>query len=80
MGYGCRHNNSIVFERYDLEGVANVAAQRRDGATMEYTHAYYDGICAVLSTCLNHEWRDQSEFFAIFDNLYMGRDCNADYQ
>lgn len=71
MAYGCRHNDTIVINRYDLGGVKNVLA-RRIG---EFRRAdidpdsYYAGAFDALDTLSTFEWRDQSEFFALFDAL-----------
>ena len=72
MGYGCRHNDSIVIEKYDLDGVANVLA-RRVGALHPADvdgQSYYAGAFNALLTLLEHEWKNQVEFFTIFDALW----------
>jgi hypothetical protein len=72
MGYyACRHNDTIVLNRYDLCGVLNVLA-RRIG---EFRRAdvdegsYYAGAFDALDTLSTFEWRDQAEFFTLFDGL-----------
>lgn len=71
MGYyACRHNNTIVLNRYDLDGVMHVMA-RRIGEFREDVDAdsYYAGAFDALDVLSTFEWRDQSEFFALFDAL-----------
>lgn len=69
MTWGCRHNNSIVLQRYDMEGVLRVMERRREETGCEITGAYFDGACDVIGTLLNHEWNAQDEFFTIFDSI-----------
>lgn len=69
MGYGCRHNNSIVIERQDLDGICNVFKRRITECERQEDVFYYCGALDVLSIIRNHEFRDQSEFFAILDAL-----------
>ena len=70
MGYGCRHNFSIVIERYDLDGVLNVLRNRYGRMAVEDIDAdsYAAGAYHALNMLRNHEWRDQSEYFTIFDS------------
>lgn len=71
MGWGCRHSNTVIIERYDIDGACNVLARRmgdyhpadRDDAS------YHAGAYLALDILRNHEWRDQQEFFALFDGL-----------
>ena len=69
MGYGCRHNNSIVIERQDLDGICNVFARRAHDAERQEDAFFYEGAFAALDIIRNHEFRDQSEYFAILDAL-----------
>ena len=71
MGYGCRHNNSIVIERTDLDGACNVLARRCEGfhPSDRDDASFHAGAYLALDVIRNHEWRDQSEFFALFDGL-----------
>lgn len=69
MGWGCRHNNTIVLNRDDLNGMCNVFARRRDEAQRQEDAFAYSGAYAALDIIRNHEFRDQSEFFEIFDAL-----------
>lgn len=68
---GCRHNDNIVINRYDLGGVMNVLARRIGEFRREDMDAesYYAGAFDALDTLHTFEWRDQSEFFALFDAL-----------
>lgn len=72
MGYGCRHNNSIVIERQDLDGICNVLARRVYDAERQEDAFFYEGAFAVLDVIRKHEFRDQSEYFEIFDALNEG--------
>ncbi len=71
MGYGCRHNDSIVIERTDLDGACNVLARRCEGfhPADRDDASFHAGAFLALDVLRKHEWRDQSEFFAIFDGL-----------
>ena len=69
MGYGCRHNNSIVIERQDLDGVCNVLKRRIQTAATQSDVFYYCGALDALSILGTHEFRDQSEFFLILDSM-----------
>ena len=69
MAYGCRHNDSVILQRYDVEGVLNVIKRRREETGSEETRAYFDGAYDALATCMDHEWNTQQDFFAIFDAI-----------
>ena len=69
MGWGCRHNNTIVLNRDDLNGMCNVFARRMCEAKKQDDADFYQGAYCTLDIIRNHEFRDQSEFFAIFDAL-----------
>ena len=69
MGWGCRHNNTIVLNRDDLNGMCNVFARRLFDAKKPDDADFYQGAYCALDIIRNHEFRDQSEFFAIFDAL-----------
>lgn len=84
MAYGCRHNDSVVLNRYDLGGVLNVLANRvgdfRPAADLD-EQSYFAGAFNALYVLESHEWRDQVEFFAIFDGLRdvaMGPEAEVD--
>lgn len=67
MAYGCRHNDSLTIQRYDMQGCRTVAKQRYDAASTDTAREFYAGVMAVFDTCLRYEWRDQSEFFTLLD-------------
>ena len=69
MTWGCRHNNSVILQRYDMDGVLNVMRRRRSETASETTRAYFDGACDVIETCMNHEWDTQEDFFTILDSI-----------
>ena len=72
MGYyACRHNDTIVINRYDLNGVMHRMARRIGEFRREDVDAdsYYAGAFDALDVLSTFEWRDQSEFFALFDAL-----------
>ncbi len=69
---GCRHNDNIVMNRYDLGGVLNVLAGRVGSfyppADLD-ERSYHAGAYNALYAIFMHEWRDQTEFFMWFDAL-----------
>ena len=72
MGYyACRHNDTIVINRYDLNGVMHRMARRIGEFRREDVDAdsYYAGAFDALDTLSTFEWRDQAEFFTLFDGL-----------
>ena len=71
MGYGCRHNDSIIVERYDLDGVLHRMARRIGELRRDDVDAasYYAGAFDALDTLSTFEWRDQAEYFDLFDAL-----------
>lgn len=71
MGRGCRHSDSIIVERYDLDGVLNVLAGRVGALRPDEVDepSYHAGAYNALLTMATHEWRDQVEFFTAFDAL-----------
>lgn len=78
MGYGCRHNNSIVIERQDMDGICNVLARRAHDAERQEDSFFYMGAFAALDMLRLHEFRDQAEYFEIFDALNVRRDYGED--
>lgn len=78
MGYGCRHNNSIVIERQDLDGICNVFVRRIYESERQEDAFFYSGAYATLDIIRNHEFRDQAEYFEIFDALNVRRDYGED--
>lgn len=72
MGRGCRHNDSIVLERYDLGGMLNVMARRVGTLRPDEIdeRSYFAGAFNALYVLESHEFRDQAEFFALFDGLF----------
>lgn len=69
MSWGCRHNDSVILQRYDADGVCNVLARRRDESGSERDRAYFDGALDALAVILGHEWDTQEDFFEIFDTI-----------
>ena len=71
MGRGCRHNDSIVVERYDLGGMLNVMARRVGTLRPDEIdeRSYFAGAFNALYVLESHEFRDQEEFFTLFDGL-----------
>lgn len=71
MGRGCRHNDSIVLERYDLGGMLNVMARRVGTLRPDEIdeRSYFAGAFNALYVLESHEFRDQEEFFTLFDGL-----------
>lgn len=71
MAWGCSHVAKVSLNVQDLEGVLNVLARRVGGLRPPDVDdaSFHAGAYHALSTCLEHEWRDQEEFFAIFDGL-----------
>ena len=71
MAWGCRHNDTIAINRFDLDGVLNVMARRIGGLRSDEIdeRSYYAGAFNALYTCESHEWRDQTEFYEVFDAL-----------
>lgn len=70
MAYGCKHNYSVVVNRYDLDGVCNVLNERVGSKPFEFdTRSFYLGALHSMNMLRHHEWRDQSEFFEKFDGI-----------
>ena len=71
MGRGCRHNDSIGLERYDLGGMLNVMARRIGDLRSDDIdeRSYFAGAFNALYVLEAHEFRDQEEFFILFDGL-----------
>ena len=72
MGYyACRHNDAVVLNRYDLGGMLNVMARRIGTLRPDEIdlRSYHAGAFNALYVLESHEFRDQEEFFTLFDGL-----------
>ena len=72
MGYyACRHNDAVVLNRYDLGGMLNVMARRIGDLRSDEIdeRSYFAGAFNALYVLEAHEFRDQAEFFTLFDGL-----------
>lgn len=70
MGRLCRHSNSVYLDRYDMDGVCSVLSHRIGGAAgpgeVDERSAHI-GAYHALDMMRLHEFRDQEEFFTVFD-------------
>lgn len=68
MGRLCRHSSTIYMDSYDVDGVCTVLSRRIDwnDAKVDANSALV-GAFHMLDMLRLHEFRDQEEFFGVFD-------------